>query len=145
MAKKHSPLRTAEVGELRHPIEDLVDIGDHIRTVNLETCPGFGAEGGVEHRPVLGGVDVLSVEHGLDTVTKPNGIGKGHESLDHLSIDQVLRQVDDQFTRFKRESFCAPGIVLEGGTQVVVGPLFGKSLQPLPLRRGGACPLGPVR
>ena len=58
---RHSPLRT-RVGEDRHAVEDLVDLGDDVGAVDDERVVAGPAQRGVQRGAVLGGVDVLAGE-----------------------------------------------------------------------------------
>ena len=63
-------------GEVTHTPQDLVDIGGDILTVDLEVFLDREAKRGVEDGAVLGVVDVLAAEHGLDAVLEAGLLGE---------------------------------------------------------------------
>ncbi|KAI3477404.1 hypothetical protein L1887_60923 [Cichorium endivia] len=82
------------LGELLHVLElglDLVDAG----LVDLEVA-GDVAEGDVEDGAALGGVDVLAGEHGVDLLLDLRLLGEGEELVEHLIIDEVLGEVEEE-------------------------------------------------
>ena len=55
--------RAHAVGEGRHPVEHAVDLGHHVLAVDEDRLAGAVAQRHVQHRPVLGGVDLRAGEH----------------------------------------------------------------------------------
>ncbi len=65
VAPVHAPVAHA-VGERRHLGEHLVHVGDDVLAVHDEAGGRRHAQGDVQHGAVLGDVDVLAGEHGVD-------------------------------------------------------------------------------
>ena len=55
--------RPHPLGEARHAIEHVGDVGGHRSAVNREVIVVAGPQSGVEHGSVFGGIDVFSGEH----------------------------------------------------------------------------------
>jgi hypothetical protein len=72
----------------------------------------------VHDGPVLGDVDVLPVEHGLDPVREPATAGNRNQSVDGLGGDQMLGEVDDQVAGSERETLGPVGLLRECLSQV---------------------------
>ena len=61
--------------------------------------PAWLAKRGVQHRPVLGDVDVLAGEHRRPALRQVDLLGQPDQGGQHVGGDQVLRQVDVQVAR----------------------------------------------
>ncbi|CAM5452567.1 hypothetical protein SAVIM40S_00387 [Streptomyces avidinii] len=84
----HAPDLT-RLGEGRHLVEDGVHGGDDVLAVDLDDRVGRCAQGGVQHRPVLGRVDLLAAEHRLAQLGHAGGLGQLAEQL--ASVSSVTR------------------------------------------------------
>ena len=77
-------------GEGRHLIENGVHLGHHVLTIHhdllLSRCP----QGHVEHRALLGGVDLVAPEHRIDAVAQSHRFGQPHEQAKGLVGHAVL-------------------------------------------------------
>ena len=84
------------VREVVDALQRLVDVRVDLLAVDLERRRGaLGAtERGVEHRAVLGGVEVGTGEHGVSALLDADLAGELLEQLHGLGGDQVLREVD---------------------------------------------------
>ena len=122
------------VGEVVHPPQDVVDIGDHVLSVDLERGVGREPERRVQDRPVLGDVDVLAPEHGVAPPGQLHLLGQLEERAEDGIVEQRLRQVDDQVTRGEGQPADPVGVVGEPGAQVG-GEVGGEALEPRPRRR----------
>ena len=64
------PLTTADsVGKYGHAVEDLVNLGNNIDPIDQDRGCARGPEGSMQNGTILGGVDFLAPEHGVDPVT----------------------------------------------------------------------------
>jgi hypothetical protein len=72
----------------------------------------------VHDGPVLGDVDVIPAEHGLDPVGEPATAGNSHQGVDGLGGDQMLGEVDDQVAGRECETLSPVGLLREGLSQV---------------------------
>ena len=105
-----------------------MDERDLIDAVEEDGLALGGAEGDVEDGAVLGDVDLLAGEHGLDAGFETRLLGELGEELEGLVGDAVLGVVEEDATELGGVAGSASGIVgeelaellgLEGG--VVVG------------------------
>ena len=77
LAGDAGPLAGAHpVGELGHPVEHGVDVGDDVLAVDHEVRVAGHAQRDVEDGAVLGDVDVLAAEHRVDAVPEPAPVGQ---------------------------------------------------------------------
>jgi hypothetical protein len=86
----------------------------------------------VQHRPVLGDVDVLAGEHRRDPLPQPGPLGQGVQRTEHLVGDQVLAVVDVQVRDLRGEPLAAPRVAVEQLPQMHGGELLGVALDGLP-------------
>ena len=54
------------VGEIRHLVEDGVDLGHHVFAIDDDRWPLSGAQGHMQDGAVLRDVDLFAPEHGVD-------------------------------------------------------------------------------
>jgi len=97
LAREAEPLaRTHLLSEVAHLVQHLMDVCDHVLAVHHQHGVPWGAQRGVEHRPVLGVVDVLTPEHGVALLLEPRRAGEVHQEADRLGRHSVLGEVDVQ-------------------------------------------------
>ena len=106
------------LGELVDPSQHLVDLRHHVRAVDLEVVPRRTPERGVQHRPVLGGVDVLPGEHRVAPLLEPHLGGQVQQRVEDVPVDQCLGQVDVQIACLEGQPVDPLGIVGEPGAQI---------------------------
>ena len=63
-------------------------------TGGAEHGAAIGAQGDVEHRPLLGDVDPLAPEHRVATLHDTGGSGHGEQGDEDSVVDALLRVVD---------------------------------------------------
>ena len=112
------------LGHRSHPVEDLVDVGDHVLTVDLEGGAAGHPQGHVEHRPVLGGVDVPAGEHGVASLLDTGHPGHRHQGGHGLVGYPVLGVVEVQRSRGHRHPGTPVGIVGEEFTEVALADVL---------------------
>ena len=99
-------------------------------------------QGHVEHRPVLGGVDVLAGEHGVAPLLDPGPAGHGHQGAEHLGVDPVLRVVEVEVAGGRATmAVPRPGSSANSSTEVAVPHPLEVPDQAPPLPRPGDPPL----
>ena len=129
------PLAAADpLGERRHPVEHGVHLGDHVDAVDDQRRVLGHPEGHVEHGAVLGDVDVVAAEHGIDPPAQPAGLGQGQEEADRLVGDAVLRVVEVQPGPFGDEALAPVRVLGEEVPQVAILQLLVVRPQRRPLR-----------
>ena len=82
------------VGEHGHAVEHLVDLGDDVLAVDDERGVAGEAQRRVQDGAVLGAVDPVTAEHGVDPLAEPALLGKLHEEAERLVGHAVLRVVE---------------------------------------------------
>ena len=82
------------VRERRHLLQHPVHVRDDIDAVDDETRPRRHAQRDVQHGAVLGDVDVLAAEHGVDPRPQPAGLGEVEQQFQRLRVDPVLGVVE---------------------------------------------------
>src|SRR5919108_501070 len=122
------------LAELRHPVEDLVDLLDDIGAVDDERAVSRHAQRHVKHRTVLGHVDPLAAEHGLATLRHPAFGRERDQQIERLGGDAVLRVVEVQAGSLRCQPVATAWIRREKVAQVHVADLVEVSLQRLPGR-----------
>ena len=78
------------VGEIRHLVEDGVDLGHHVFAIDNDRCTFRCAQGHVQDRAVLGDVDLFTPEHGVDPRSQIGFLGQLQEELECLIGDAIL-------------------------------------------------------
>ena len=138
------PLSAAEaVGELAHPGEDLVHVGDDVLAVDGQCRIGRQAQRGVQDGAVLGGVDVGAGEHVVADLLETDLAGQAHQEFEGLAQHPVLGVVDVQIADVDGEFAPARGIDREHLTQVHGVHMRLMSRERLPgLRRGDVAVVG---
>jgi hypothetical protein len=101
------------VGEGGHPVEHGVHIGHDIVAVDLDALALRCPQGDVQHRAVLGDVDVLAAEHRVDAVPQPALLGQRDEEAHRLVGHPVLRVVEPDAGRLRDHPLAAAGVVGE--------------------------------
>ena len=128
---------TQPVGEAAHRVEHGMDVGHGVLAVDLEGGVPRQAQGGVQHGPVLGGVDVLAGEHGVTALLQACRAGQIHQQCQGLPGDPVLAVVDIEVTDGQRQFPAAVGVLGEELSQVHVGDIGVVAGQCLPGGTGG--------
>ena len=121
LAGDAGPLARAHpVGERAHRVEHPLHVVVDLLPVDDERGrgPGRAAEGGVQHRAVLGGVDVVAAQHRGEALGDAGLLGQAHERGDDTIVDEVLRQVDVQVGELEAETVDAPRIGGEPAAQI---------------------------
>src|SRR5258708_39522215 len=77
LARMTLPGAAAEsTGEIRHPVQDGMDVGHHIPAVVNDGGTTRRAQGYVKHCAFLRDVDLVAPEHGVDAIPQPRLSGK---------------------------------------------------------------------
>src|SRR4051812_33023850 len=89
----------------------------------------------MEHRPVLGDVEVLTAEHRVDPFAQSGGLRQRDEQVDRLRGDPVLRVVQVEVAELHGQLGAARGMLGEQVAKVEIADLLVVLAQCLPLRR----------
>ncbi len=81
-------------GEVGHAVEHRVHAGHHVLAVHQDARPPGRAQRHVEHRALLGHVDLLAREHGVDARPQAGRLGQREQEPQGLVGDPVLRVVE---------------------------------------------------
>ena len=103
-----SPLRSA-VGEGRHLVQHGMDLGHDILAVDDDGGAARRAQGDVKHRALLGDVDLLAAEHGVDALAQARLLGELEQQRQGLVGDAVLGIVEIDSGGLDREPLAALG------------------------------------
>ena len=88
-------------------------VGHHVPVVDDQVRVTGHAEGYVQHRAVLRGVDALAREHRVASPGDTGAPGDRQERRQGAGVDPVLRVVEYQITRPGHHGRPAPGILCE--------------------------------
>ena len=114
----HAPLRT-RLGEVGHLVEHGVHLGHDVLAVDDDRRAPRRAQRHVQHGAVLGDVDLLAAEHGVDPRAQARLLGQlRRSSRERLVGDAVLRVVEVEAGRLGGQALAALGIVGEELAQV---------------------------
>ena len=91
----------------------------------------------MQHRPLLGDVDLLAAEHRIGALAQLRFFGQGEQQLDRLVGDAVLRVVEEQAHSLRRQTLTALWVVGEEGAQMYLGDFARVRLQVLPRLQAG--------
>jgi len=98
------------VGEVRHLVEHRMHCGDHVLAVEDDALVTRRAQGDVQHCPLLGDVDLLPAEHGVDPPAQPALLGQLHQQTNGFVGDEVLGVVQIETGAFRCQALTAPPI-----------------------------------
>ena len=101
------------LGEVRHAVEHGVDSGHDVLAVDHDRGVARRAQRHVEHRAVLGDVDLLAPEHRVDAAAQTALLGKLQEQPQRLVRDAVLRVIEEEPRALGGETLSSLGIVSE--------------------------------
>ena len=111
------------VREVRHPVQDLVDLPHHVGAVHDQRRGPRHPQRHVQDGPVLGHVDVLAAEHGVPPF-RHAGLGGQFDQQPHgLVGDPVLRVVQVEPGRLRAQPLASPRIRGEQLPQMLAGDL----------------------
>ena len=101
------------VGEVGHLVEHGVDLGHHVLAVDDDRRALGRAQRHVQDGAVLGDVDLLAPEHGVDPLAQAGLLGQLQQELERLVGDAILRVVEVEPDRLGRQPLAALGVVGE--------------------------------
>src|SRR5262245_16459385 len=93
--------------EIRHPIENGVDLGHDIPAVVYDGGAARRAQGHVQHCAVLRDVDLVAAEHRLNALLEPDLPGELDQQPQRLVGDAVFRVVEIDSGDLDREPLAA--------------------------------------
>ncbi len=120
------------VGEGAHPPQDLVDLGHHVLAVHFDGGIVTVAQGHMQHRPVLGEVDLFAREHALDPIAEAHLPRQVQQQGEGLIGETVLGIIEQQIIEADRILVEALRIVVEQLAHMDIGHLRIMRLQRLP-------------
>ena len=123
-------------GHLAHPVEHLVHVGHHVAAVDFEALRPRHPQGHMEHRPVLGGVDVPAGEHGVPALLDAGRAGHVHQRGQRLVIHPLFGEVEIEVAGRHRHPGATIRILGEQLPQVTMAEPFEAVREPPPLIGG---------
>ena len=137
LARRARPLAAAQpVGEVAHPVEHLVHVGDDVLAVDGQLGAARLAQRGVQHRAVLGGVDVHAGIHRVAALFQVRGSRQIDQQFQRFAGDPVLAVVDVEVADRQRQFGAPGGVLVEQFADVFVADLIVMSRQRLPCWSG---------
>ncbi len=124
-------------GECGHAVEGLVDLADHVDAVDDQPVIARHAQGDVQHRAVLGDVDVLAGHHPVPAFLDVRRARHVEQERQGVGGDALLRVVEEEPDRFERLALGALRIVAEEVAQGQVADRLVVGLERGPCRRVG--------
>ena len=112
---------TDAIGKLGHAVENGMHLWNDINTIDFNRRRAGSAEGGVKDGAVLGDVDLVTTEHGVNLAAQTGGVGEIDEASDCLAGDQVLRIIQEKPSGFELELLSASRIGSEKLAEVRKG------------------------
>ncbi len=112
LARRPRPFAAADLRRKRsHLVEDLMHLGDDVLSVDVDDGVLGRTQGCMQHRAVLGDVDLLAGKHGLGAALQADLFGQGEEQLQRLVGDAIFRVIEQQTFSFKGVFGAAIGIL----------------------------------
>ena len=119
------PLAAADaVGEAGHLVEHRVHVGDDVLPVHDDRGVPRRAQGDMQDRAVLGDVDPVAPEHGVDPLAQAAFPGQLQEEPQRVVGDAVLRVVEEEAGGLDCQTLAAFGILREQRAEMDVPDLF---------------------
>ncbi len=110
-------------------------VRDHVLTVHGQLRVARQPQRGVQHRTILGGVDVITAEHRRDLALQVLLPRETAQQVERLVRDEVLAVIDVEIRRLPGQPLPATGVAGEEVAQMRLADLLRMRLQRLPLRR----------
>ena len=107
-------------------------VGDDVLAVDGQLDAARQPQCGVQHRAVLGGVDVHAGEHRVAALFKVGGLRQIDQQLERFAGDPVLAVVDVEVSDRQRQLGAACGVLVEQFAEMFVADLIVMSRQRLP-------------
>ena len=120
------------IGKVRHAIKHRMDLGHHVLTFHKEGSLPRRAQSHMQHRSLLGGVDPLPVEHGVDSLPQPGLRCQLEEKLERLFGDSVFRIIQIQVRCLQNHPLTACWVLSEQFAQMQSAHLIEVRSQGLP-------------
>jgi hypothetical protein len=86
----------------------------------------------VEYGAVLGAVDLLALEHGLDPLPQAGFLRELKQQLNRVAGDAILRVIEIDAHRFSGQAFAALTVLREQISQMQCASLLSVRLEALP-------------
>ena len=136
VAPRHAPLRTRSV-KRRISSSTSLHAGHHVLAVDEDGPAGAVAERDVQDGAVLGAVDLLAGEHPVAPRLDLRRAGEIEQEAQRLSVDAVLRIVEEEIVEAQRVALEALRVLREEIAKMRVAEARGMGAERLPGRRGG--------
>ena len=129
--------------EVRHAVEDGMDLGDDVHAVDDDRCVARRAQRHVQDGAPLADVDLGAAEHGVDARAQLRFIGERDQQVQRLVGHALLRVVEEEAGGLGGEALAAAGIRREEPPQMGLADRGGVTRERLPCgkhreRRAGA-------
>src|SRR5258708_10915431 len=106
------PFATAHtLGEVGHPVEHCMNFGHDVLSVNNDRFILRSPESHVQNRPLLGDVDFLAAEHGINSLSQAGLLGELEKEIKSFIGDAVLGIIEVQANSLDYHALSTFGIV----------------------------------
>ena len=127
------PLSAADaIRELAHPVQHRVHLRHDVYAVHDDRGVAWGAQRDVQHRALLGHVDLVATEHRFDSPAQSRLLGELQQQAQRLVGDAVLRVVEVDPRRIDRQALTAIWVALKQVSKVDVPYRRAMRLERLP-------------
>ena len=97
------------LGEVGHLVQHRVHLRHDVPAVDVDVCIPGGAQRHVEHRAILGNIDLVAAEHRVDALAQAAVRREIQQQLQRFVGDAVLGVVQVEAGRFSRQAFAPLG------------------------------------
>jgi hypothetical protein len=106
------------VREVRHGVEDGMDLGHDVLAVHHDRCGSWSAQGDVQDGPILRQVDLVAPEHRVDALAQAAFLGQATEQREGIVRDAVLGVIEIDADRLRGQALDARRVVGEEPPEV---------------------------
>jgi len=100
-------------GKLRHFVQNIVNLGNNIRTIDEHLFAFGSAQCNMKNGTVLGHVDFFAGKHGVYVCSQTRLLRKINQQTERIGRDAVLRIVEVQSQSLQRKAFAASRVIGE--------------------------------
>ncbi len=111
-----------------------MDLGYHVLAIHDDRCAARGPQGDMQDGTVFRNVDRVSPEHGVDAFAQAGLLREAAEERDGLFRDAILRVIEINANRFRRQTFAACCVIGEEPAEMQPSDLLVVGLERFPCR-----------
>ncbi len=132
------PLAPADaIGKIGHLIQHGMHFGNHVLAVHDDRLILGRAQGHMQHRALLGDVDLVAAKHGIDARTQVRLFRQLEQKLDGFIGDAVFRIIEKDAFGLGRQALSTLRVGSEQLPQMHLADFFRMTFETLPCRPRG--------